>query len=377
LVEIREVTTSRQLADFCKFPLTMYKDNEYFVPDLISDEINIFTPKKNPAFEFCDAKCFLAYRGNRIVGRIAGIISHAANQKWNTKRVRFSRIDFHEDIEIARALIKAVEDWGTTMGMDEIQGPIGFCDMDQEGMLVEGFDQKSMFITIYNYPYYPKFLEQMGFEKEADWVEFRIKAPDKPDERAARLSKAVLERYGLTLYSPKSRKEIGPLVRPALEVINRTYDILYGTVKLSDALLEKYYKQFKILINPEYLKVLMDKKGMIIGFGLAMPSLSNASKKSNGKLFPFGWYRMLRAPFAKSEVLDLYLVGVIPEMQNTGLPAVLIDAIARVAIKNSVKYAETGPELKINSKVQAMWKAYEVEQHKRRRCFIKKIEKEA
>ena len=375
MVEIREVKTSKQLSDFCKFPIKLYENCPNFVPDLISDEMNQFRKEKNPALDFCDAKCFLAYKDGRIVGRIAGIISHAANNKWGTKRVRFSRIDFEEDIEIARALIKAVEDWGSSMGMEEIQGPIGFCDLDQEGMLVEGFEYESMFITIYNHPYYPKFLEELGFQKEADWVEYRIFVPDKPNERLERLSKAVLDRYDLRLFVPKTKKEIQPLIRPILEVINRTYDVLYGTVKLSDALLEKYYQQFKILINPTYVRVIYDKENKVVGFGFGMPSMSAAAKKIKGRLFPFGWYHLLRAPFQKSEVLDLYLVGVIPEMRNTGLPAVLLDSITRTAKENGIRYAETGPELELNTKVQAMWQAYETKQHKRRRCFIKPIGK--
>ncbi len=375
MVEIREVKTAKQLSDFCKFPIKLYRDCPNFVPDLISDEKNMFRKNKNPAFEFCDAKCFLAYKDGRLVGRIAGIISHAANNKWGTKRVRFSRIDFEEDIEIAKALIRAVEDWGTGMGMEEIQGPIGFCDLDQEGMLIKGFEYPSMFITIYNHAYYPEYLEKLGFCKDVDWVEYRIHTPGKPNERIERLSRAVLERYNLTLITPKSKREIAPLVRPVLDVINRTYDVLYGTVKLSDALLEKYYEQFKLLMNPKYIRVIKDKTGALIGFGLAMPSLSEAIRKSKGRLFPFGWYRILRTPYKKAEVVDLYLVGVIPEMQNMGLPAVLLDSITRTAIENGVQYAETGPELELNTKVQAMWQAYPTTQHKRRRCFIKPIEK--
>ncbi len=377
MVEIREVKTSKQLSDFCNFPIKLYRDCPNFVPDLISDEKNQFLKEKNPAFEFCDAKCFLAYKDGRLVGRIAGIISHAANNKWGTKRVRFSRIDFEEDIEIAKALLHTVEEWGTSMGMEEIQGPIGFSDLDLEGMLVEGFEYEGTLVTIYNYPYYPKFLEQLGFQKDVDWVEYQIFVPDKPNERIARLSKAVLERYNLTLIAPKNRREIQPLVRPVLDVINRTYDVLYGTVKLSDALLEKYYQQFKILINPKYLRVIYDQNKKIVGFGFGMPSLSKAVRKSKGRLFPFGWYRLLRTPYKKAEVLDLYLVGVIPEMQNTGLPAVLLDSITRAAIENGIRYAESSPELELNTRVQAMWQAYPTKQHKRRRCYIKPIEKKA
>ena len=205
MVEIREVTTRGQLSAFCKFPIdTMYRDNPYYVPDLIGEEIKMFQNEKtNPALAFCDAQCFLAYKDGKIVGRIAGIISRAANEKWGTKRVRFSRIDFLEDVEVADALLKAVEDWGAKQGMEEIHGPIGFCDLDQEGMLVEGFDQPSLNFTIYNYPYYANMLEQLGYQKDVDWVEYRIDTPKKPDERIGRLSELVLRRYDLRLLTPQ------------------------------------------------------------------------------------------------------------------------------------------------------------------------------
>lgn len=330
--------------------------------------------RTNPALEFCDAKYFLAYKDDRIVGRIAGIISHAANKKWDTKRVRFSRIDFEEDIEIAEALLQAVEDWGRQQGMEEIHGPIGYCDLDQEGMLVEGFEYPSMNFTVYNYPYYPKIMEELGYTKDADWVEYRIQTPSVPNERIGKLRELVLKRYDLTLFTPKNRREINKLVRPVLDIINRTYDELYGAVKLTDKLLDKYYKQFRLLINPKYLCIIKDKNEELVGFGLAMPSINEAVQKSRGRMLPFGWYRILRAPYKKTEVLDLYLVGVIPQMQNKGLPAVLIDAITRIAIKNGVRYAETGPELELNKKVQALWEAFPTQRHKRRRCYIKSIQ---
>jgi GNAT superfamily N-acetyltransferase len=378
LVEIREVKTAKQLADFCKYPLKLYADCPQHIPDVIYDEINMFKSKKtNPALDFCDAVCYLAYRDGKIVGRIAGIISRAANEKWGTRRVRFSRIDFEKDIEIAKALLDAVESWGAAHGMEEIQGPIGFCDLDQEGMLVEGFEYPGMLVSIYNYAYYPETMDKLGFKKEADWLEFQIQNPKEPNERIHRLAEAVLRRYDLTLITPKTRKEVSRLVRPILDIINRTYDVLYGTVKLTDALLDKYYNQYKLLINPEYVRVIKNANGDLIGFGLAMPSFNDAVKKSKGRLFPFGWYRMLRSPYKKANVLDLYLVGVLPEVQNMGLPAVLMDSINRTAIQNGVRYAETGPELELNNKVQSLWKLYDVKQHKRRRCYTKTIAKKA
>lgn len=373
MVEIQEVRTRRQRAQFAKFPIRMYRDCPYYIPDLISDEIDNFNPKKNPAYDYCEARCFLAKRDGKIVGRVAAIVSRAANEKWNTRRIRFSRLDFIDDLEVSSALLKAVEQWGRELGMDQIHGPIGFCDLDQEGMLVEGFDRPSLFFTIYNYPYYTDHMKALGYEKDVDWVEYLLTVPKEVDPRVQRLSDVVLKRYKLTLLTPKSRREIRPYVLPVLEIINQAYSELYGTVELSQRHLEKYYKQFILLINPQYLRILVDRDQKPVGFGLALPSLNTAVKKSGGRLFPFGWYRVLRAPFQKSRVLDLYLIGVLPHMRGKGLTAVLMDSLTRTAIENGVEVAETGPELETNEQVQAMWKNYEAEQHKRRRCWKKAL----
>lgn len=373
MVEIREALTKKERKIFASFNFNMYEKVPQAIPDLISDEYNNFNEKKNPAYEYCTVKQFLAYKDGKCVGRIAGIISHAANKKWNTKRVRFSRIDFIDDKEVSTALLKAVEDWGRSEGLTEIHGPIGFSDMDQEGMLVEGFDQEGMFLTIYNYPYYVKHLEERGFKKDTDWVEYQIRLPKASDVKLDALSERVLSKYKIKLVEPKSRKEIGPYIPKVLALLNITYQNLYGTVVLSDAQIMKYYDEFIMMINPEYVKLLVDEKQELIGFGLAMPSLNKAVKKSRARLFPFGWYRILRAPFAKATVLDLYLIGVTPQMQNKGLTAILLNSMASSATKNGIEYAETGPELETNHQVQALWKHYEAIQHKRRRCWIKEL----
>lgn len=373
MVEIREVITKRDRKIFAAFHANMYRDNPHAIPDIISDEYNNFLPEKNPAYEYCSVKQFMAYRDGRCVGRIAGIISHAANEKWGTRRVRFSRADFIDDREVSGALFDAVEAWGREQGLTQIHGPIGFCDLDQEGMLIDGFDRDGMFITIYNYPYYMEHLKELGFVKDIDWREYRVKLPEAPDEKLNALSKAVLKRFRITLVEPKSRKEIKPYIEPVLHLLNETYKDLYGTVELSDAQIDKYYNQFILLINPDYVKLLLDENRELIGFGLAMPSMNKAVKKSNGRLFPFGWYRILRAPFARTEVLDLYLVGIVPRMQNKGLTAILMQSMAESARRNGIRFAETGPELETNSQVQALWKHFETEQHIKRRCWIKEL----
>lgn len=373
MVVIKEVVTKKEQRIFALFPTKMYRNVPQAIPDLISDEINNFNPKKNPAYEYCEVKQFLAYRDKKCVGRIAGIISKAANEKWNTRRVRFSRVDFIDDYEVSAALFQAVENWGKSMGLNEIHGPIGFSDMDQEGMLIEGFDEEGMFITIYNYPYYLKHLEKLGYLKDIDWVEYQIMLPKEPDVKMDRMAQLVLKKNKISLVELNSRKEIKPYIPQILNLLNICYSSLYGTVELSPALIKKYVDQFILLINPEYVKLLMNENKEVIGFGLAMPSLNQAVKKYNGRLLPFGWIDLLRAPYAKSKILDLYLIGVTPKMQNKGLTAVLMNSMSITARKNGVQYAETGPELETNHQVQALWKHYETRSHKRRRCFIKSI----
>lgn len=374
MIQIKEKKGYRGLKEFAKFPEILYKDCEQWVPDLISDEITNFTPKNNPLFEYCDARCFMAYRDGKPVGRIAGIISRKANEKWGTKRIRISRFDFIDDLEVSKALINAVEEWGRAEGLEEIHGPIGFCDLDQEGMLIEGFEYQSLFFTIYNYPYYVKHMEALGFEKDVDWVEYRVKVPDKVDERIKKLSELVMKRSKLRVFKAKKKRELYKYIMPLFEVLNEAYSKLYGVVPLTEAMINKYKNQFIMLINIEYVRLILDENDRLVGFGFAIPSLSEASKVSRGRLFPFGWLRLLMATKKKNTVLDLYLLGVIPEMQNKGLTALLMNEITEVAIKNRMTYAETGPELETNDKVQALWKGYDAIQHKRRRCWIKKIE---
>lgn len=373
MIEVREVSTRRERKLFASFNADMYKHVPQAIPDLVSDEYNNFNPKKNPAFEYCKVKQFLAFKDGKCVGRIAGIINEAANKKWNTKRIRFSRVDFIDDPEVSEALFKAVEDWGRSEGLTQIHGPIGFCDLDQQGMLIEGFDRIGMFITIYNYPYYVKHMERLGFVKDVDWIENLIKMPDKPNDKLSELSEVVLKRFNLKLIEPKSKKEIKPYLPKVFDLLNVAYSHLYGTVELTKAQIMKYYRQFITIINTDYVKLIVDENCELVGFGLAAPSMILAVKKSNGRLFPFGWYRILRSVHAKVDGLELFLIGVVPKMQNKGLTAVLLHSMTESARKNGIKFAETGPELENNHQVLSLWKHYEHEQHKRRRCWVKDL----
>lgn len=374
MVEVREVRTRKERKIFAGFNERMYRNVPQAIPDMISDERDNFNPKKNPAFAFCEVKCWLAFRDGEPVGRIAGIVNRAANEKWKTKRIRFSRVDFIDDREVSEALFQAVEEWGRSLGLQEIHGPIGFCDMDQEGMLIEGFEEEGMLITIHNAPYYREHLEALHYQKDVDWLEFRIQVPEQGPETLRRLNERALKRYHLRLLEVRSRREIKPYIVKAFDLLNRTYNGLYGTVPLTPDLIRKYYRQFMLLINPAYVKLLVDEEDCPVGLGFAVPSLNRAAKKSKGRLFPWGWYRILRAPFRNAEILDLYLIGVAPEYQNKGLTAVLLYAMAEEARRRGIRFAETGPELESNRQVQGLWKFFETRQHRRRRCFVKSLE---
>lgn len=374
MVEIKEVKSRRDLRIFAGFNEKMYRNVPQAIPDLISDEMANFNPKKNPAFEYAESRQFLAYKDGECVGRIGAIISHKANEKWDRKRIRFTRVDFIDDIEVSSALFKAVEDWGREKGLTEIHGPMGFCDLDQEGMLIEGFEYKGIFITINNAPYYKEHMEKLGYTKMVDWIENRIDVPKEMPAIWEKVSKRVLEENELRIVMPKNKRELKKYISRIFEVINDTAKHLYGEVDLSDAQIKKYVGQFILLVNCKYIVMIMDKNDEMVGFGLAVPSLADAAKKSKGRLFPLGWARVLYAPYSKPDTLELYLVGVKDEYKNKGLPAVLISQQMKSAIADGVKYAETGPMLEENLKIQSMWKRFEKVQHKRRRCWIKTIE---
>lgn len=374
MVTVKEVKTRKDLRIFAGFNEKMYRDDPNAVPDMISDEMENFTPSKNPAFEYCRSKQFLAYKDGECVGRIGAIISDKANEKWNRKRIRFTRVDFIDDYEVSAALFKAVEDWGREEGLTEIHGPMGFCDMDQEGMLIEGFEYRNMFVTINNAPYYKDHMEKMGYTKAIDWVETRIDVPTEMPRVLERIAERVLEDNELQIVRAKNRKEVKKLVPEVFEVVTDTYKNLYGEVDMTDAQIQRYVDQFILLLNTKYLTMVRNKEGEMIGIGLSMPSLADASKKSRGRLFPFGWFRILTAPYRSKETLELYLVGVKDKYKNAGVPAVLMVETLKAAIKDGFKYAETGPNMEDNMAIRSLWKRFNGIQHKRRRCWIKKID---
>lgn len=338
--------------------------------------LNTFNKKKNAAFEFCEADYFLAYRDNKIVGRVAAIINHRANQTWNKKDVRFGWIDFIDDAEVSAALLKTVEDWGRERGMTQIQGPLGFTDFDAEGMLIEGFDQLSTMATIYNYPYYPQHMERLGFEKDADWVEYKIYIPDAIPEKHQRISDLIQRKYNLKIKKYTSAKKIAADYGQAIfELMNEAYKPLYGYSQLSQKQIDQYVKMYLPIVDLRMVTLITDAEDQLIAVGISMPSLSKALQQSHGRLLPMGWYYLGKTLFLKRypKVLDLLLVAVKPEYQNKGVNALLFSDLIPVYQQLGFEYAESNPELELNGKVQAQWEYFKTEQHKRRRCYTKSI----
>lgn len=372
-VIIKEVLTKKDLRKFVVFPNKLYKGNEYYAPFLYNDEIDIFNKKKNPAYEFSDTKLFLAYKDKKIVGRIAGIINYAYNEKWNKNAIRFTRIDFIDDYEVSSALLNAVVDWGKENGLTEIMGPIGFTDIDHEGMLIEGFEELNMTLTFYNYPYYKEHMERLGLKKDVDWVEYQITIPNNRDERMARISEHLKERYGYKVVFYKKRKDLLKDGYNVFKLVDKEFAKLYGTVPLTDKLIEKTIKDYIPLVNLKYLCTIKDKEDKIIAFAVLIPSIIKAVQKSNGKFLPFGIFRMLRALYGKNDTLEMYWIAVDSEYQKKGIPAIIMDEMLKMFIDNGIRICETGPELEKNEAVQSMWKTFEARRHKRRRCWIKEI----
>lgn len=374
---IKKVSNKKDLKRFIRFNYELYKNNPYSVPDLYDDMVGTFSTEKNAAFEFCEADYFLAYKDDKLVGRVAAIINRRANETWNKKEVRFGWIDFVDDPEVSKALLDTVEVWGKERGMKAIVGPLGFTDLDAEGMLVEGFDQLSTMSTIYNYPYYPQHMERLGFEKEADWVEYKLTVPDKLPEKFVRISEIILQKYNLKIKKLKrseiKEKNYGQKI---FDLINEAYAPLYGYSKMTQGQINQYIKTYLPLIDLRMVSLVEDEAGELIAVGISMPSLSKALQKAKGKMLPFGWFHLLKALFVKKpDVLDLLLVGVKPEYQSKGVNALLFYDLVPTYQKMGFKYGESNPELELNKKVQAQWSAFESVQHKRRRAFRKSIDR--
>lgn len=379
-IEIKKVESRRDLCKFIDFHNELYKGNPYHVPNLYFDEMNTFRKDKNAAFDFCEAEYFMAYRDGKVVGRVAAIINHSANKKWERESVRFGWIDFVDDIEVSKALLKAVEDYGKSKGMKEIVGPLGFTDMDPEGMLLYGYDQLGTQATAYNYPYYPEHMDRMGgWEKDNDYVEYKLYVPEEMPEKYATIAKMIQKRYNLQVKKLKRNEIYGEngYGRKIFQVVNETFKDLYGYSKLTDRQIEQYVKMYLPMADLDLITIIEDwntPDHKVVGVGISIPSLARALQKCGGKLFPFGWWHIFRAlKFHKTEVVDLLLIGVLPEYRQKGANALLFYDLIPHYQRLGFKWGETHVEMETNMKVQGQWQYLNREIHKRRRCYKKDI----
>ncbi len=372
-ITITEVHSKRDLRKWVRFPVALYRDDTYFVPFLEPDEMETFSRDKNPAYAFCETRLFLAWKDGKLVGRIAGLINHAYNKKWGKNAIRFTRFDFIDDYEVSEALFDKVVGWGKEKGYTEIMGPIGFTDMDHEGMLVEGFEEMNLSITFYNHPYYLEHMERLGLRKDIDWIEFRINVPAQPDPRIRHIAQHLQKKYDFRVVTYTDRKVLYKEAFEAFGLIDRAFSVLYGTVPLTSEVIKHAVDSYIPVVNPEYICSVKDKDGRILGFGAMVPSIAKALKKCDGRLLPFGVFPLLRALKGQNDTLEMFFVAVDPAYQTKGVPAILIDTLSEVLIKNGVKYCETGPMLETNGAVHSMWSRFEKRQHRRRRCYIKQI----
>ena len=372
MVVVKKVTTKKQQKEFLDFPLKLYKDNPYFVPPLYMDEKKIFN--KNYVYNnICETVYYNAYKDNKIVGRISAILQKSSNEKWNQKRIRFTRFDSIDDQEVANALFKAVEDFAKEKQMDEVVGPLGFSDLEREGLLIEGFDYISTFEEQYNYPYYQRLIQNCGYTKEVDWIEHRLYYPKVESDRLAKYTDLIFKRFNLHYGKAKNTNEfIKKYAEQFFEIIDITYENLYGTVPFTKEMKKMMIENFKLIVNVKNVAVILDENERVVSFGICFPSLSKAIQKSQGHLTLPTLFRLLH-DIKHPKTIDLGLIGVLPEYAMKGVSSALISKILIMLKRDNLEYAETNLTLETNQHILNQWKNFDKLQHKRRRCFIKKI----
>ena len=375
-IEIRPVTTRRELQQFVQFYYDLYRGNDHAVPYLYSEEMSVLREDRNSSFECCEAQYFMAFKDDKMVGRVAAIINSRANKRWDRKQVRFSWFDFVDDQQVSAALLKAVEDWGRSKGMTEITGPIGFIDTDREGMLVDGFDRLSTMYINYNYPYYPQHMEQFaGYEKANDWIELRVKVPEVVPDKFAKITEMVRKRYGLRVHK-FTRKELiaDGWGKRIFDLLNETYKDLYGFSQLSNHQIEQLVNDYVKIADLNLVTGVMDGD-KLVGFGITFPSFSRALKKTrDGRYLPFGWWHLLKIlKWHKTDTVDLLLIGVLPEYRSKGANALIFDDLIRQFQRYGFDWAETGPQMETNEGVLSQWQYLESTQHRRHRCYRKEL----
>jgi GNAT superfamily N-acetyltransferase len=376
MIKIRKVSTKKELKQFVQFYYDLYRGNDNAVPYLYSDEMSTLRSDKNPSFECCEAQYFLAYKDEKIVGRVAAIINRRANERWNCHQVRFGWFDFIDDMEVSTALLNAVEEWGRERGMTEIAGPLGFIDTDREGMLVEGFDDLSTMYVNYNYPYYPKHMEQMGgFRKDNDYLECKVKVPEVVPDKFAKITEMVRKRFGLRVHK-FTRQE---LIREGyghevFRLLNATYKDLYGFSELSETQVDKLVNDYIKIADLNLVTAIMDGDKMV-GFGITFPSFSRALQKTrDGRFLPFGWWHLLKIlKWHKTPIVDLLLIGVLPEYRSKGANALIFDDLIRQFQRYGFEWAETGPQMETNEGVLSQWQYLESKIVRRHRCYRKEL----
>ena len=375
MIEVRELApTKANIKKFVKFERDLYRGNPYYVPPLLSSELDNLIPERNPAFDFCEAAYFMAYDDGKPVGRIVVMINRQINDIYEQKIARFGWIDFVDDPAVAAALLDKAEQWARSRGMEKIVGPLGFTDMDREGTLVEGFEELSTMATIYNHPYYAGHIEAAGYTKDSDWMEFVMEVPDSIPEKYNRIADIVKQRFGLKVLKYDSRRRVKAEYGHALfHLINETYKDLYQYSPLTERQIDKYIGDYLNLLNLDLLCLIVDRDRKLVGVGIALPSMSRALQKSGGKMLPFGWYHLLKGLKGVNDRVDLLLVAVAPQYQNKGVNALLFQDLIPQFIKYGYKYAESNPEMESNAKVQSQWEFFNRRQHRRRRSFFKEL----
>ena len=376
MIDIQEVTNDNQLEQFIQFYYDLYRGNQCAVPFLYADEKATLSRSKNPSFECCDAAYFLALKDGHVVGRIAAIINHRANERWNRRQVRFGWFDFIDDLEVSTALLRAAEDWGRKQGMTEIAGPLGFIDTDREGMLIDGFDELATMYVNYNYPYYPRHMEQIGgFEKDNDYVELKVRVPEVVPAKFAKITEMVRRRYGLRVHKFTRNELIRQgMGRQVFDLLNATYKDLYGFSQLSDSQIDKLVNDYIKIADLNLVTAIMDGDHMV-GFGITFPSFSRALQKTrDGRFLPFGWWHLLKIlKWHRTDTVDLLLIGVLPEYRGKGANALIFDDLIRQFQAYGFTWAETGPQMESNESVLSQWQYLESRQHRRHRCYKKVI----
>ena len=374
-VVIKTVESAKELREFVKFPLRLYKDCPYYVPNLYLDELTALNPDKNPMGKYSKSKKFLAYKDGKIAGRVMAIINEIANRDWNHAEVRFGWIDFIDDKEVSKALIEAVIAFGKENGMTQITGPLGFTDFDNEGCVVEGFDDISSFMLKYNYPYYGEHFEALGMGKVNDWMEYRIYVPDQVPEKIVRASALISERYGLKIRKiTKSEVKKEKYGQKIFDLVNRTYCELFDFTVLPPEVIDSYVDTYLGLLDLKYVTLIEDKDGKLVALAVSMPSLAHAVHKCRGYLFPFGWWHVIKSMYIKhEEALELMLIAVDPEYRNRGVHAMLFNELIPAIKEGGFKYGESNAEMESNNKVQNLWNDYRREFKRRRRVFSKEI----